>query len=86
MRSVEKHSEAVSEVGEEEWSGPSVRSTKETGDGSVLAVPNPYPTPDLLIMKSSLPINGNSVPLTTRPKALLKSSFTVFSLCPTSKP
>lgn len=42
------------------------------------------PPHDPLIMKSSLPINGNSVPLDCQAKALLKSSSPVLSLYPTS--
>lgn len=57
-----KHPEDVPEVCEEEWSGPSGMSAMVTGDGSVFAIPNPHLAPDLLIMTSSLPINGNSVP------------------------
>ena len=48
---------------EKEWGDPSVMFATVTGrEGCLYAVPDPHPTPNLLITKSSL-INGNTIPL-----------------------
>lgn len=69
MHRVEKNSEAVSKINEKEWGDPLAMSAIVTGgDGSIFAIPDPHPTPNLLIMKPFLLTNDNSIPLTTQAK------------------
>lgn len=64
---VEKHSEAIPKINEKERGDPLVMSAIVTGgDGSIFAIPDPHPTPNLLITKTFLLINDNSIPLTTQ--------------------
>lgn len=67
-------------IHEKECSDPLVMSaTVIGGDGHISAVPDPHPTPNLLITKSSLLINGNTIPRTAQAK-----HFTVFLYLPFS--